>query len=133
MNCKKEITDEKVKFVVRLLPKVLDNKLITELLRGHLPDAKIGDDYVRDVRKHWTRLGFTEDWTAVRERMKSSHHSKNLKMPDKHHEQLVYEDTSVESGVLSSGGIESVFSGIKEMWHQAVDSLFDALIKMTTP
>ena len=133
MNCEKKITDEKVKFVVRLLPKVLDNKLITELLRGHLPDAKIGDDYVRDVRKHWTRSGFPEDWTVVRERMKSSHHSKNLKMPDEHREQLVYEDTSVESGVLSGGGIESVFSGIKEMWHQAVDSLFDALIKMTTP
>lgn len=76
MNCSKKTTELKVQFIVPLLPIVEDNNQITELLRNAMPLSKIGDDYVRSVRKVWKDAGKPEDWKIVLNGLKGSHHKK---------------------------------------------------------
>ena len=76
MNCAKKTTELKVQFIVPLLTKVEDNDIITQLLRKSMPSEKIGNDYVRSVRKIWREAGKPEDWKIVLKGMKGSHHKK---------------------------------------------------------
>ncbi len=73
MNCNRETTEMKVRLIVPLLG-THENKVITDLLRYTMPAVKIGDDYVRSVRKVWKDKGCPEDYKVVLGAMQYAHH-----------------------------------------------------------
>lgn len=75
MNCNRETTEMKVRLIVPLLG-THENKVITDLLRYTMPAVKIGDDYVRSVRKVWNDNGRPEDYKIVLHNLQYAHHGK---------------------------------------------------------
>lgn len=97
MNCSREMTEMKVRLIVPLLG-THENKVITDLLRISMPAVKIGDDYVRSVRKVWNDNGRPEDYKTVLYKMQYAHHGKR-----RHTEHLIMNAPSPDIKQVISG------------------------------